>query len=181
MKIHMCCGKRDFGPGWFNIDGAKHSNVHLITKDIGNLPLDSESAELIYCSHAIEYFDREEIIPILKEWKRILIPQGTLRLAVPDFRSMAMLYSKGNIKLEQILGPLYGKMQMNDTTIYHKTVYDLESLKKLLTDIGFSNIRTYDWRATEHSQFDDHSQAYIPHMDKDNGILVSLNVEGTKP
>ncbi|RPJ57790.1 MAG: methyltransferase, partial [Dehalococcoidia bacterium] len=26
----------------------------------------------------------------------------------------------------------------------------------------------------------DYSQAYIPHMDKENGILISLNVEATR-
>lgn len=176
----MCCGKRDFGPNWFNIDGTNYDHVNLVTQDLGHLPLSSDSAELIYCSHAIEYFDREEIIPILQEWKRILIPKGILRLAVPDFRSMAMLYSKGNITLEQILGPMYGKMLLGNSTIYHKTVYDLESITKLLTSIGFSNIRTYDWRTTEHAQYDDHSQAYIPHMNKDNGTLISLNIEGIK-
>ena len=36
------------------------------------------------------------------------------------------------------------------------------------------------WRETEHSQFDDHSQAYVPHMDKENGVLISLNVECNK-
>ena len=38
----------------------------------------------------------------------------------------------------------------------------------------------YDWEQTEHSKFDDHSQAYIPHMDKENGTLISLNVECIK-
>ena len=42
------------------------------------------------------------------------------------------------------------------------------------------NVIEYDWRETEHSEFDDHSQAYIPHMDKDNGTLISLNVECIK-
>ncbi|HAI38830.1 MAG TPA: methyltransferase, partial [Maribacter sp.] len=38
----------------------------------------------------------------------------------------------------------------------------------------------YDWRQTEHAKFDDHSQAYIPHMDKENGTLISLNIEAVK-
>ena len=42
------------------------------------------------------------------------------------------------------------------------------------------NIFIYDWRKTEHAQFDDHSQAYLPHMDKKNGELISLNVESNK-
>ena len=31
-----------------------------------------------------------------------------------------------------------------------------------------------------HIDYDDYSQAYYPHMDKDNGILISLNVEAIK-
>ena len=30
------------------------------------------------------------------------------------------------------------------------------------------------------SDFDDHSQAYLPHMDKENGTSMSLNVECIK-
>ena len=50
----------------------------------------------------------------------------------------------------------------------------------LLEENGFKNIKLYDWRETEHSQFDDHSQAYFPHLDKENGLLVSLNIECQK-
>ena len=47
-------------------------------------------------------------------------------------------------------------------------------------EVGFKNVERYDWRETEHAEFDDHSQAYLPHMDKENGTLISLNVECTK-
>jgi len=33
-----------------------------------------------------------------------------------------------------------------------------------------------DYRSIEELEFDDHSQAYLPHMDKDNGTLISLYV-----
>jgi hypothetical protein len=49
-----------------------------------------------------------------------------------------------------------------------------------LKSCGFFNIIKFDWRETEHSDFDDHSQAYIPHMDKTNGTLISLNIETLK-
>ena len=32
----------------------------------------------------------------------------------------------------------------------------------------------------DHPDYDDHSQAYFPHMDKENGIHVSLNLECVK-
>ena len=100
-------------------------------------------------------------------------------MAVPDFEAMVGLYINGH-KLDKFLGPIFGKMKMGSNTIYHKTVYDYTSLKSLLKSCGFNNVREYDWRETEHGKFDDHSQAYIPHMDKENGVLISLNVECTK-
>jgi len=33
---------------------------------------------------------------------------------------------------------------------------------------------------SEHSNVDDHLQTYYPHMDKENGISVSLNMEAVK-
>ncbi|MEE8516667.1 MAG: hypothetical protein V3T02_08525 [Alphaproteobacteria bacterium] len=63
---------------------------------------------------------------------------------------------------------------------HHRTVYDFANLEQVLIAAGFKDVRRYDWRQTEHKDYDDFSQAYIPHMDKENGILISLNVEATK-
>jgi hypothetical protein len=72
-------------------------------------------------------------------------------------------------------------VENSDLVIYHKTVYDFKSLKSLLQKCGFKKIKKYRWQETPpHDQIDDHSQAYFPHMDKENGILVSLNVEAIK-
>jgi len=69
---------------------------------------------------------------------------------------------------------------MGGETIYHKTVYDFRSLKSLLEGIGMREVKHYDWKKTEHSEFDDHSQAYLPHMDKEKGTSMSLNMECIK-
>jgi predicted SAM-dependent methyltransferase len=179
IKLHLGCGHRNFGQDWIHIDGGVYEHIehHNITK----LDYKSNSVDLIYASHVLEYFDREEVILVLKEWYRVLKPKGTLRLAVPDFYTMTKLYLDGRCVLEELLGPVYGKMTMGDKTIYHKTTYDFKSLVDLLKDkIGFINVIRYDWRQTEHAQFDDHSQAYKPNMDKENGTLISLNIEVTK-
>ena len=62
----------------------------------------------------------------------------------------------------------------------HKSGWDFETLKRDLSRFGFKNVKRYDWRKTEHFYIDDYSQAYWPHMDKENGMLLSLNVEATK-
>ena len=68
-----------------------------------------------------------------------------------------------------------------DKTIYHKTVYDFNDLKQVLENNKFNNIKKWDWRLVDHGSIDDYSQAYLPHMDKDCGTLISLNVECNKP
>ncbi len=178
VKLNLGCGKRDFGSDWIHIDGAEYP--HLESQNIESLDYRNKSVDLIYASHVIEYFDRKEVLSVLKEWKRVLRIDGVLRIAVPDFYQMAKLYLVDSYDLEKFLGPLYGKMVMLKKTIYHKTVYDFNDLKELLEEVGFRNVKKYDWRETEHSELDDHSQAYIPHMDKENGTLISLNVECLK-
>ena len=172
LKINLGCGWRNFGPDWIHIDGGDYD--HLDHKDIIDFPY--ENVDLIYASHVLEYFSREEALPLLKTWKSKLKTGGILRLAVPDFNSLCRIYYSG-VPIEKILGPLYGKMPMGDKTIYHKTVYDNDSLVELLREVGFSSIKEWDWRSVEHGKYDDHSQAYYPHMDKENGIPVSLNLE----
>jgi predicted SAM-dependent methyltransferase len=178
IKLHLGCGKRNFGTDWIHIDGGDFT--HLYAHDITKLNFDDESVSMIYSSHTLEYFDREEVIPVLKEWVRVLRPDGILRIAVPNFIAMSYLYSAGKFPLKSFLGPLFGKMKMGEETIYHKTVYDFHDLKEILESVGLRDVRYYDWRKTEHSNIDDCSAAYLPKMDKENGTLISLNVEATK-
>ena len=195
IKLNIGCGWRNFGDEWIHIDGGDYP--HVRHHDVTKLPYEDDSVDLIYTSHMFEYFDGEEGLDVLKEWFRVLKKGGTLRIAVPDFESMAKLYSEGKFPLQKFLGPLFGKMEMGmkggetGKIIYHKTTYDFESLKELLEIIGFQNIKRYDWKTTPpHDKIDDHSQSYLPHegfvpteekpFDKETGYLISLNVEADK-
>ena len=179
IKINLGCGWRDFGKDWHHVDGGDYP--HLDSRDIFNLPFEDDSVDIIYVSHVIGYFNRQEIVEILEKWKAKLKPKGTIRVATPDFKTMARLYYNGQYSLDDFLGPLYGKMQMGPDTIYHKTTYDFKDLKEVLLSAGFNNVNRYDWEAYNvHRENDDHSQAYLPHLDKENGTLISLNVEAKK-
>ena len=54
---------------------------------------------------------------------------------------MSKLYCENKISLSDILGPLYGRMDMKNQKIYHKTTYDYISLKHLLTNLNFNDIK----------------------------------------
>ena len=183
LWLHLGCGKRNI-PGFINIDLAKFPHIHY-RRPIDDLSIFKDnSVDLIYSSHAFEYFDRLQAEKVLAEWRRVLKVGGVLRLAVPDFEAIVNVYLKykKNLEHQGILGPLYGRWEIPGTkkVIYHKTAYDFKSLKKLLEKCGFKNVHRYDWRKTLHKDYDDHSQGYIPHMDKAKGMLISLNVEAKK-
>ncbi len=180
MKLHLGCGKRNI-PGFVNVDLAHYPHIDY-NRPIDDLSVfDDGSADLIYCSHAFEYFDRLEAVEALKEWGRVLKKEGVLRLAVPDFEKLVEVYKKYG-ELQKIVGPLYGRWPVpgTDKVVYHKTVYDFKDLKQLLEENGFKDVERYDWRDTIHKDYDDYSQAYVPHMDKKKGTLTSLNVEAIK-
>jgi hypothetical protein len=103
-----------------------------------------------------------------------------LRLGVPDFAAVAALYFEQGLVdgLTGLVGLVSGGQR--DASDYHKMIFDEALLGQALLDAGFSAFRRWDWRSTEHAQIDDYSQAYLPHLDKQNGRLMSLNLEGIK-
>jgi hypothetical protein len=103
-----------------------------------------------------------------------------LRLAVPDFAACAALYYESGLtdRLSGLVGLLVGGQR--DAYDFHKMVFDEESLRLDLVETGFEKTRRWDWRTTEHAGVDDYSQAYIPHMRKDDGRTMSLNIEAVK-
>lgn len=179
-RLHLGCGKRHI-PGFIHIDLANYDHIDY-THDVAELPMFAdESVDLIYACHVLEYFDAVEVVDVLAEWWRVLRSGGILRVAVPNFDALWQQYEFSQ-ELDEITGPLYGRWAIpgTDKVICHKMVYNDHTLSRLLSSIGFTNIHKYDWRDTIHKDYDDYSQAYIPHMDKGNGMLISLNMEAGK-
>jgi len=182
VYLHLGCGKR-FIPGYIHVDLDNYSHIDYQARLDDLSMFEDNSVDLIYSSHALEYFDRIEVRSVLAEWRRVMKTNAVLRLAVPDFEALIQIYMNTN-DLNNILGPLFGRIKVkspdSETVLYHKTVYDFQNLKNLLEENGFGDVRRFDWRETELIDYDDYSQAYFPHMDKENGQLVSLNVEANK-
>jgi predicted SAM-dependent methyltransferase len=177
MKLHLGCGYKRI-EGFVNIDTRNIPDVVDVVDDITNLSgFEDNSISLIYCSHVLEHIKRLEYMDVLKKWHSLLKVGGVLRVAIPDFEKVVDHYNK-NKNIEQIRGFVCGGQDYPENI--HYCVWDYNRLKSDLESLGFKDVRRYDWRETEHSHIDDYSQCYLPHMDKENGTLMSLNVEAIK-
>jgi len=179
-KLHLGCGKR-FLKGYTHVDLDKFQHIDIVA-DISDLHMiPNESVDEIYCSHAFEYFDRYAAQGVLREWHRILAFNGWLFLVVPDFDQLCKVYSATG-ELGDILGPLFGRWNVNDTFAYHKTVYNRHDLTKLLVRSGFHEIEEFsvvDFLSAIDPKYDDHSLAFFPHLDR-SGIQISLALKAKK-
>lgn len=181
-QLHLGCGKRNI-PGFINVDIQEYPHIHY-KADIKSLPMfEDNSIDLIYTSASFQYFDREEGEKALREWHRVLKKGGILRISTVDFDRLVEVYQKYNNNIDLIIGPMYGKIPLGDDCgyLYHKIVYNGKAFRELLEKSGFVDIKEYDWRQTIHKDYDDQSQAYVPHMDKEHGILIMQNMEARKP
>jgi ubiquinone/menaquinone biosynthesis C-methylase UbiE len=177
-RLHLGCGNR-YIPGFFHVDLAPAPHVDWVGKVEELSFVASDSIELIYASHVLEHFGRHVFRTVLTEWYRVLKAGGVLRLAVPDFGECARLYCEGKLgQFNDIVGLICGGQR--DANDFHKMIFDRPFLSAELSAVGFREVRQWDWRVTEHAGIDDYSQAYLPHMDKERGILVSLNLEAVK-
>jgi predicted SAM-dependent methyltransferase len=176
-KLHLGCGK-NYIPGFINVDLFSSIQADIYA-DLTALPFDANSFDLIYSSHCLEHVHRRCVLSTLAHWRHLIAPGGTLRLAVPDFAACVKWYNQTG-DLESIMGLLYAGQTHPKNN--HFVTFDEKYLTMLLEKVGFTNIRRWDWKTTEHAAYDDYSQAFLPsHHDKVNGLLASLNLEATKP
>ncbi len=180
-KLHLGCGKRNF-PGFINVDLADYPHIHH-RRNVDDLSIfGNDSVDQIYASHVLEYFSLKDVGRVLSEWRRVLKPGGILKIAVPDFNALCLAYQRYGRVLD-VQGLIYGFMELADAPqgiLFHKVLYDFELLKQVLKENSFINIKRYDWRGFLPEGIEDHSTAYIPRRDFNNGILVSLNVEAER-
>ena len=182
MKLNLGCGDRKIY-GFTNVDAREEVNPDAIA-DVAKIHEKFDEVDLIYACHVLEHFPNKPSSSFritrkeaLSSWYKALKKGGLLRLAVPDFRAICEYYmSTGN--LQDVYCLLYGGQKYDFDFHFH--CWDFETLQKDLMECGFTKVVPYEWNKTEHFYVDDYSQAYLPHMDKTKGKLMSLNVEAIK-
>jgi predicted SAM-dependent methyltransferase len=178
-KLHLGCGAK-YIPGFYHVDIIDGPHIDRCGHVDDLTFLGDGVVDLLYACHVLEHFGRYEVETVLREWHRVLRGGGVLRLSVPDFAAVVKMY--GSEGLGDGMSGLIGLVSGGQRTPYdfHKMIFDEPLLTALLRRVGFADVRHWDWRHTEHTYIDDYSQAYLPHLDKKRGQLMSLNLEAVK-
>ena len=138
-----------FGANW----RGKKVIRHDVTK---GLPFESESVDVIYCSHLLEHLTYNKARKVCQEAYRVLKKNGIIRVVVPDLKRVTQAYVEGDrnffgdsekpiadLFLESLRLEGLRERPIIEKILYslHKYMYDAESLTFLLKLAGFSIIR----------------------------------------
>jgi predicted SAM-dependent methyltransferase len=94
-RLNWGCGHRG-EPGWINSDQKDGPDIDLSCDIRDGLPLQDSSMDYIVSIHALPEVPLLEIVPVLRELRRVLKPGGTLRLALPDLLKGVEAYQRGD-------------------------------------------------------------------------------------
>lgn len=171
LRLHL--GGWEVKHGWtiVNVEEREGVDVRGSCDDLSMFP-DGSAAE-IYASHVYEHLGYQEELPrALREAFRVLMPGGTLMVAVPDLEILCQMFlgAAGDVNARfhvqrMIMG---GQVEPFD---FHKTGFSLDILGGFLAHHGFTNIR----RVKGFGLFKDTSELVV------GGVPISLNVQCMKP
>jgi predicted SAM-dependent methyltransferase len=89
--LNLGCGDR-FHPSWINVNFIS-TGKGVIAHDLKRgIPFPNNFFDVVYHSHVLEHFPKEEAEPFIRECDRVLRPQGILRVVVPDLEQIAKIY-----------------------------------------------------------------------------------------
>ena len=77
---------------WTNIDFVSTGKDVIGHNLLRGIPFEDNRFDLVYHSHVLEHFSKEEGDTFISECLRVLKPGGTLRIAVPDLERIAKEY-----------------------------------------------------------------------------------------
>lgn len=168
--LHIGCGNVILPKPFENLDTRQLQGVDHVSQAFP-LPFEDDTFDLVYSSHVLEHFTREQTQPVINEWVRVLKPGGILRLSVPSIENLIKIYQISG-DLNYIIGPLMGGQTYPEN--FHYNMFDTKSLTDYFEIAGCEAVHPWDYRRTSHSKFFDFSQATTWE------IPISLNLEGRK-
>jgi len=166
LRLHI--GGKAPKEGWkiLNIQSGPHVDFIGSCTDLEQFA--DESVAEVYASHVLEHLDYVQELPhTLKEIHRILAPNGSLYISVPDLECLMKLYVQPGVSINDrfmIMRMMFGGQ--TDAFDFHKVGLTFDFLCHYLGQAGFPSAT----RVAELGLFPDTSSMRFL------GQLISLNV-----
>jgi predicted SAM-dependent methyltransferase len=132
------------------------------------------SFEVLYASHVVEHLDyRDKLLATLREWYRVLAPEGRVYVSVPDLDVLARLFvDRQRLSTDERFWVMRMMFGGHDNEYdYHVAGLNEEFLTRFLVDAGFGGVR----RVKDFGLFKDTSALEFA------GERISLNLIAQKP
>lgn len=131
MKLlNLGCGSR-YLPNWTNLDFVSTGPGVVAHNLLEGIPFPNDSFDVVYNSHVLEHFSKEQAIYFIQECYRVLKPSGVLRIATPDLEQIARIYLQQMEKVLSDANPLnkanydWAVIEMFDQAVRHKSGGDM--------------------------------------------------------
>lgn len=139
--------------GWTTIDVCRGCDIRWDLRR--PLPLPENSASKIYSSHLLEHFAYRDLLTLLEDLYRVMIPGGVFSACVPNARIFLEAYSHPeNFDASKYctFAPAYHFNTRIDYVNYlfymdgqHRYMFDEENLIAILAKSGFRHARIRDF------------------------------------
>ena len=176
VRLNWGCGAAG-EPGWLNAD-VKHGPGIDISCDIRDgLPLDDDSVDYVVSIHALPEVPYPDLVPALRELRRVLKPGGVLRLGLPDLLKGVDAYRRNDrnyfLVPDEDAESIGAKLVVQLIWYgYSRTLFTYDFIEEVLAKSGFGNVRRCGYRQT--------MSRYPEIVELDNREQESLFVESTK-
>lgn len=151
-------------PGWLNTD-LRPTGDAVYLDATRPIPAPDGSFDYIFCEHLIEHLPLADGLVMLREFRRVLSPEGVLRLGTPDFAFLVDLWSLGlspdhrdyvEWSLSEFTpdAPLRSPMVVINNFVRdwgHTFIYDEDMLRDALAEAGFDSARRVGVGQSEHA------------------------------
>lgn len=94
MKLlNLGCGS-SFHKDWVNIDFVSNTKEVIAHNLLKGIPIADNTMDVVYHSHVLEHFSKQDGEAFIKECHRVLKSNGIIRIALPDLEKIAKEYLK---------------------------------------------------------------------------------------
>lgn len=146
LKLHLGSGP-NYIDGWVNVDIlGMHPDVYWDLRH--GVPFPDECAEAAFLEHVLEHFRLADVLAVLEECRRVLVPGGIVRIGVPDFGSYLRSYVGDGAFIDELRpGRPTPLLAVGEVAVEHghRSVWDGDTLEVVLEAAGFVDAKACGW------------------------------------